>query len=361
MIPCRVAVVEWTHDGDAIGEAIYQELHLIGHEPVYFPARAYTDFILTGETDLVLLFGPFGKFLPILEYVAQMPLEARPLTLFWNTEGFPNPRIPWPIMRQGARIRSWIGRHVDAKGLLTRMPVIKDLFSSVDRQMMPYRHLGDFLHAQYHGLIDVYADVSAVYGHYLRRKANFDPVEAPLGSSHRWYTDLGLERDIDVIWIGKRETKRVSSLLEQIQKHLSKQGVQMLLIDDEKACFRIDEERIRLLNRSKINLNILSTWHDENSLEISIAASNRSLVVSEPLLPHVLKYEAGVHYVSSPIAKLADTIIYYLEHDNERDVIIKKAYQLMTTELSLYWSVQRVMNAVELKRFGSEMNRSPGG
>lgn len=342
----RVALVEWDQDGGGIGKAIFDELEALGHQPTNFPVRAYSNFILADEVDVVMLFGPFGKFSEILRYVERMPLLDRPITLFWNTEGFPDLKTPWSLMKQIAHARAWVGRQMEVNASVTKIPVVGSLLQQVDERMVRYRNLGDFLHARNQGWLDIYADISAVYAHFLRRRAGFDPVAAPFGSFHKWYEDLGLERDIDVMWMGKRATNRRSNLLDRLRSDLRKRGVDMLIFDNEERPFVFGDERLELLNRSKINVNLLRTWYDENSLRFCMAAPNGSMIASEPLLPHVPKYEAGIHYVSAPIETLAEKIVYYLQNEDERMQIVENAYRLMMTELTFRNSVKQLMDRV---------------
>jgi glycosyltransferase involved in cell wall biosynthesis len=81
-----------------------------------------------------------------------------------------------------------------------------------------------------------------------------------------------------------------------------------------------------------------------------MAAPNRSLIVSEPLLPHCPQYEAGVHYVAAPADRIAEAIVYYLENEDERLRIVENAYQLVTTSLTFRNSIQTIMNAVSKTR-----------
>lgn len=347
----RVAVIEWDQDGGAIGEAIVDELRSLGHSPLTFPARAYSNFILSGEIDVLFLFGPFGPFSDVLRYISQMPLMERPTTLFWNTEGFPDLKTPWPVMRQIGLARAWASRQVEDGTLLAKMPGVGALLTHLDERMIRYRNIGDFVYASQRSWLDIYGDISAVYAHYLRRRAGFDPVAAPFGGFHKWYDDQWVrnpqaERDIDVMWMGKRATGRRSQLLDRLQSDLSKRGIELLLFDDEAHPFIFDDERTAMLNRCKINVNLLRTWYDENSLRFCIAAPNGSMIASEPLLPHVSSYEEGVHYVSAPIESLADRIVYYLENEDERRQIAENAYHLLTGELTFQNSIKRLMDRV---------------
>ena len=117
--------------------------------------------------------------------------------------------------------------------------------------------------------------------------------------------------------------------------------------------FIFGETPTRFLNRAKVTLNITRTWYDDNFSRFAYAVPNRSLVVSEPLLPHCPEYEAGIHYVSAPIDRLADSIVYYLTHDDERQNIVENAYRLVTTELAFRDSIARLMDGVTKYRVQS--------
>ena len=102
------------------------------------------------------------------------------------------------------------------------------------------------------------------------------------------------------------------------------------------------EERTRHLNRAKITLNITRIWYDDNLSRFTMACSNHSLVVSEPVLPYCTEFKENVHYVSAKIEDLANTIVYYLEHEEERRQIVDNAYELMMAELKFEKSLRKM-------------------
>ena len=342
----QIALVEWKEGGGGIGEAIRQELVALEHRPVYFRH----DGTLPDHVDVVFLFGPFGKYLPVLRQLDNVPLEQRPTVVFWNTEGLPDPRIPWPLVSIIGACRSWIGLFSASDKVWLRSLAGKPPLSLLEARLTRFRYLGDFFYAKKKGWLDVFADISAVYADFFN-KHGLPAAVAPFGAFSDWYADLDLERDIDVLWMGKRATKRRSRLLDRLREELCSHGVKIHMVDNVENPFVFGEERTRLLNRTKITLNLLRTWYDENSLRICMAAPNRSLVVSEPLLPHVPHYEAGIHYVAAPsVDKLAETILYYLEHVDERLRIVEDAYQLLTTTLTMRNSIKIIMEAVDKTR-----------
>lgn len=333
-----------TVDGNGIAEAIYAELEALGHRPFYFPLEEQ----IPEDTDVAFLFGPFGKFLHIPRQFAGRP-RLRPTYVFWNTEGLPDLRIPWPVMGAAGLVRSWVGRLTVSPSPLARRLAQRPPLSTVDSRFVRFRYVGDYLYSLRRGWMDVFADISAVYADFYR-KAGMPARVAPFGSFSGWYADLGLERDIDVLWMGKRATRRRSEALDRIRAELEGRGVNVYVVDNVERPFVFDEARTHLINRAKITLNLLRTWYDENSLRICLASPNRSLVVSEPLLPHVPQYQAGIHYAAAPLDKLADTVVYYLQNETERRRIVENAYRLMIDRLTFRNSMQTIMDAVAQAR-----------
>ena len=342
-----------TVDGDGIGKAIYLELRRLGHRPVFFPLESR----VPEGSDVVFLFGPFGKFLHIPEQFSGLPVNRRPILAYWNTEGLPDLRIPWNLTAPFSEARSWLGRlssHANPRwNALAKLPP----FSLLEARFIRFRYLGDYLYAHQQGWLDVFADISAVYAGNFR-KSGIPALVAPFGAYSGWYADLKLDRDIDVLWMGKRATKRRSQALDQVREELRAHGVEVYMVDNIERPFVYGRERIKLLNRAKITLNLLRTWYDENSLRICMAAPNRSLVVSEPLLPHVPQYKNGIHYVSTPVEQMAKTILDYLKHADERQRIIENAYRLLTTQLTFRGSMQKIMDAAILLRTGWSIRRT---
>jgi len=186
------------------------------------------------------------------------------------------------------------------------------------------------------------------------RARGFDPIVAYLGSHPDWGADLKLERDIPVLWLGKIAADRRRHLLKRIRAELRSRGVEILMIDGVENPYVFGEERTALLNRTKIVLNLLRERWDDNSLRYYLAAPNRALIVTEPTLPHT-PFLHGVHLIEAPIEQMADTICYYLSHDEDRRRIVDQAYQLVTTELTMKRAVGRIIEQVAIVR----QNRMP--
>ena len=337
----RVAVPEWVED-DGIAKMIGFELDQIGYDPVLF----FFDNNIPEDVDYLLTFGPYDKILPIWQSNARIPPSRRPVAIHWNTEGMPDLRIPPLVVRALGAMRSKIGRMSSSGSALDRFLYSIRSVSDIDQSFKRYRFHGDYEYAYRMGWLHVLSDTSHVYSQ-IRSKIGIPTIYAPWGASQRWYEDLGLKRDIDVLWMGKRGSQRRSRILDLVFKELKLRGVNVYSADDEENPFIFGEERTRYLNRTKITLNITRTWYDDNFSRFAIACPNRSLVVSEPVLPHCTEFKANVHYVSAKIENITNTIVYYLEHEEERWQIVDAAYELMMTELKFENSLRRMFAAAQ--------------
>ncbi len=335
-----VAVIRW-QQSDEISKAICTELADLGYQPSVFDHNTMPP----SNAQVVFSFGPYGNFLNIPAQLARASLEQRPIFVHWNTEGIPDLRIPWRFMRWASGIRSWLGRidrfdHGRTFALIHKPPL-----SQLNQRMLRFRNVGDYNYAYRNGWLNVLADSSIIYAD-VRTQMGLPTLYAPWGYVPQWSGNLRCARDIDVLWMGNRATRRRSQILDAVCQQLDARGVRVYRADNEHAPFIFGEERMRLLNRAKITLNVTRTWYDDNYSRLAIAAPNRSLIVSETLLPHCPNWVAGKHYVASPVNLLADTILDYLDHDAERERIVENAYQFVTTELTFGSTVRTIMDSV---------------
>jgi len=343
--PYRIAVVKWV-ETDGIAKPIGDELLALGYQLKYFKY----DSAIPDDVDLVFSFAPYGRFLQIPRRIAQIPIETRPLFLHWSMESLPNHNIPWTLMSTIGAFRSMVDRLNDHENEIIRIMVNKPPLAWINGRMHKIRYVGDYLYAYRRGWLDILVESSEIHTK-LYNKHGIPAIYVPWGTSPSWYEDLKLERDIDVLWMGKRRTRRRSRLIDQIRDQLSSLGYSMFIADNVENPFIFGEKRTRFLNRAKITLGLLPTWYDTAyTFRINLAAANRSLFVSEPVLPHSPAYLAGVHYVSTSVDKIVETIIHYLKHEDERQHIVENAYHLVTTKFTFGNSIKAIMDEIHLRR-----------
>jgi hypothetical protein len=324
----RIALVKWDDVPGDIEQAIHHELTELGHRTTFFKF----DEPVPRGMDVVFSFAPYRELLQIPRQLQALPARERPLFVHWNTEGLLNVNIPYPVSRAIGALRSGWERLNDANGRWSYS------------RMRGALRFGDYHYAQARGWLDVFADVSAVYARRFSEHG-LPAIHAPFGASPLWYADLALERDIDVLWMGMRGTRRRARILDDLERQLGARGVRFHIADGIKNPFVFGEARTALLNRAKITVNVLRTWWSENSLRFAFAAPNRSLIVSEEVLPHSPAFRPGVHYVCAPVERLADTILRYLERPEEMRRIVESAHDLVTKDLTLGKSIDTIMAA----------------
>ncbi|MFN8496863.1 MAG: glycosyltransferase [Anaerolineae bacterium] len=333
----RIGVGFW-QNGDGIATEIVATLAELGHEGVGFDCYGP----LPGDVELVLVYGPFGSVVPVVKQLLALPVAQRPLFAFWMTEQFPDPSLPEWLWRSVGTTRSAIERLVTAE-TPSRVWSSRPMFGFATRGLSRFRYYGDLHWLKSHGLPDVLA-IGSLWTADLLERRGFRPTVAYMGASNRWSYPLNLDRDIPVLWLGKIATSRRGTLLKRMRDQLAGRDIEIMVIDGVEHPYVFGEDRNVLFNRTKVTLNLLREQWDDNSMRYYLAAPCRSLIVTEPTLPHT-PFVPGVHFVEAPIEQLADTICHYLSHEDERRQIADNACQLTTTELTMKNGLLTIVNA----------------
>ena len=327
-----IAVIDW--EGGARGW-IQEHIEEHGRRCVFFrPGDAIPE-----QAKMIFSLGFFYDFHQLLEPLEALPPQKRPLFVHWNTEGIPDLRFPLWVMKWGGMVRSMIGKVAKRN----KSGVIK-LF---DRRFHRFRYLGDYFHAYRKGLLHFLFDCSTIYVE-KEKRLGLPAAYVPWGTCRSDYDDLNLERDIDVFWMGKPRNKRRNELVQAIRARLERYGKKMVVVDGVEHPYVFGRQRIEYLNRSKVTLNLKPYWDDYNFIwKFHLAAGNRSLVVSEPFLPHNPEYVAGHNYVCAEVDHLVETICHYCEQEEERRAIVENAYQLVTTSMTMTESVGKIFSFIQ--------------
>jgi hypothetical protein len=317
----RVGVVFWDAE-DGLAQGYSNKIEKWGHTVIPFQWNKR----LPGDLDLVFVYGPIKSIVPLVNQILELPPDSRPALAYVMTEQLPNPELP-------EFVRLGIGR---AKSRLDRLCFREDpdigwktrsgLKNFVNRGRR-YCYYGDLYWIQKSGVLNFLALWSHWTANFLRERG-FQPIVLSHGRNPDWGDDLNIERDIPVLWLGKPGSKRRQQILARLRAELADRGIEVLVVDGVENPYVFDHERTRLLNRSKIVLNILREKWDDNTLRFGLAAQNKALIVSEPMLPHS-QYRSGFHYVEAPINSLPETISFYLQNDSERQKITGQAYDFV--------------------------------
>lgn len=267
--------------------------------------------------------GNANWFPAICQQLAARPKSARPLVVLWHTEPLPPPKaakLPWPQLhlREVAKI-------------LLRDVRATDVYTNYFRlHRLAQKGLPDLLITSTPGRCEFLAE-RGIPTHWV-------PVGYSLSDGH----DLGLSRDIDAFFLGDLTIPRRRRMI----KHLRRNGINLLAMGDwfDPACW--GENRTRLLNRTKIFLNLQRYPGDLASLHLILGMANKALVISEPIY-HPAPFIPGQHYLSATIAEMPAVIRYYLTHEDEREGIAKEGHRFVTQELTMARSIARILELIQ--------------
>jgi hypothetical protein len=254
-------------------------------------------------TDLVWLEGNANWYPAACRQLMAAARPRRSLVLVWHSEPLPPPRaagLPRPRLhlREIAKI-------------VLRDARATDVYSNYFRIRQLARH----------GLPDVLVVSTGGRREFLAEHG-IDARFVPLGYRPAHGRDMGLERDIDTLFLGFLVAR--GSWFDPTNW---------------------GEERTRLLNRTKILLNLARYPGELSGLRLILGMANKTLVISEPIY-NPAPYVAGTHYVSAAIEDIPQTIRYYLAHEDERRRIAAEGHRLVTQEITLARSVSQILDIV---------------
>ena len=294
--------------------------------------------------DVVLTFGPHrGRLIPLLQRVADARRKSgkpNPKVIWWLNENLPDWKHP-ALAKVGGSVR--MAADYFTQWLTTKQ---RRRLGTIEMSGHRYRLFGTALWGHHRGLLDVLA-VTSEYRRRCLEKLGIRAVHAPMGwgPSEELGVDLGLDRDIPVLWLGTSSwiRKRRGHLLERIKEDLAAMGIQIRCVTGGLS----GDDRTELINRSRILLNLLRERHDFTGHRLLLGGANKALVISEPMVDAV-PFVPGQHIVFCAVDQMAETIAHYLNHEEECRAITTAAYNLVHETLTMERAVGCVFEAAGL-------------
>jgi len=205
----RVTILHWYDDVDDLALTLAACLAKLGYEPLI---RHYTTDDYAGARFL-FTYAPWGRLQRVTTLLEKMAPAERPFWIHWSTEDCPDLRIPKSLVMPFGAALAWLDRLQDADGpaagITQRAPL-----SWLNQHLFKFRYVGMYDYAIRRGLMGLLLEYSKVYANYYNA-AGIPAHYARWGllnEAHAPRTED--ERDIDVLWIGTRRTRRRSSLLD---------------------------------------------------------------------------------------------------------------------------------------------------
>ena len=275
------------------------------------------DRLTAGPGDVLLLMSAPTYFPRVFAELKRLG-SRRPVVAMWIVEPLPMPRSAG-LRREGLNHRQ-LGK------IVLRREDVRDHYSTGLRTRALYRR----------GLIDTVIALSAERQAYLEEHGV--PSETV---QYGWYEgagrELGLERDIDVLFLGGLNRRRIRHL-----RRLRRRGVPVIHAGSWTDLSTWGEGRTQLMNRVKIELNLARIPGSFPGLRPLIGLANGTLLVSEPLVDPS-PYVPGRHFVSATLDEMPEAVAHYLAHEDERARIVAAGRDLIHGELTLERSVARLL------------------
>jgi hypothetical protein len=244
---------------------------------------------------------------------------GRPRTVLWHTEPLPLPSAA------GLRPERLHTREL-AKVIL-RDP----------RRSDPRSNVAGLRRVLRSGLLDALV-VSTFERKLFLAEQGLDVAFVPIGYDRAIHgSPNGSLRDIDVLFLGALDVPRRRRIFERLRSD----GVAVRALGSWTDASLWGESRIKLLNRTKILLNLPRHAGMLSGGRMLLGMANKTLLVAEPIF-EPRPYVPGKHFVSSPLDEMAGTIGRYLADDGSRNAITAAAYELITKELTTQRSFSRI-------------------
>jgi hypothetical protein len=128
-------------------------------------------------------------------------------------------------------------------------------------------------------------------------------------------------------------------------------NIQLKIIDGSPERGRYyGEERTRLLNRTKILLNVMKQPWDDPTFRLLLAAANGALLLSEPVWESSLwSYTPNVHFAACELDQLAESAAYYLHDEPARLQITARAGADITQKSGMAQMAGQLIDLLKLQ------------
>ena len=307
---------------------------LAGSEPPFFEslARCGCDVTLLSEDTpagippagaWLVIFGNAAWYPKIRRWLMATPRHRRPYVLLWHSEPLPPARaaglpLPWLNLREAAKI---VLRDARATDVYTNYFTLR----SLHRAGIP-----DVLVLSSRGRQEFLAE-RGIPGHF-----------APLGCDSSMGRDLGISRDIDVLFLGILDVPRRNRLLQSLRN----QNINLTTAGSWTDPAFWGDNRTVLLNRAKILVNMARTPAEFSGYRLSLGMANKALVVSEPIY-RPEPFVPGKHFMMVPTAEMAACIRHFLNAEDERRAMTETAWRFVHDEASLQRSTELMLGLME--------------
>lgn len=322
------------------------------------------------EQDVLLLIGS-GRFFPQFAQQARLRGTNRPRIVLWHQQPLPPPVLTRRADELGQRLVNarwddllgrWAGglsRLLPAKGrvrtLLQRLlalPVRREFerlggadYGNVgwDDLCMIFEEAAwlSETFATQQPWIDLVACTTPTRLAFLRQ-AGIPTRFVPLAFHPDWGEPGAQERDIDVLFVGTCESPSRRSLVPDVLRQLGEWGFRTCEIN----VFPSGRQRTALLQRARVVLNVLRFPWEFPGPRLFASAACGALCVSNEAVQNE-PFEPGLHFIRAPRTRMAESISWYLTHEEERRQRAARALQSFSSDFSLPDSLEKLLQPTD--------------
>ena len=278
---------------------------------------------LPGPGEALLVWGNPNWYRRRLAPILRRPLNERPRSLVSMHEPLPLPRHSgFPRERRHARELAKV--------------LLRD-----ERATDPITNLGRLIRLARAGFPDTIAVTSIGAAETLAEHGIRAQV-VPIGYERELGADLGLDRDIDVLFLGALDVPRRRKAIRDLERR----GLVVETAGGWGAHHVAGDDRVRLLNRARVVLNVSRFPGQFSGLRLLLGMANAALVVSEPIY-RPDPFVPGVHFVAGDLTEIPALIESYLADEDARERITRAGHDFVTRELTLERSVERIVECLD--------------
>jgi hypothetical protein len=322
------------------------------------------------DQDLLLLIGS-GRYFPQFAELARSRGRNRPRIVLWHQQPLPPPVLTRRADELGQRMihAQWddlLGRW--AQGLSRLLPTKGRVRNMLQRLLAfpvrrEFERLGgaDYGNVGWDDLCTIFEEAAWLSETFAApepwidlvacgtptrlaflRQAGIPTRFVPLGFHPAW-GELGTEeRDIDVLFVGTCDSPNRRSLVPDVLRQLRDWGFKTL----ETNVFPSGRQRTALLQRARVVLNVLRFPWEFPGPRLYASAACGALCVSNEAVQNE-PFQPGLHFIRAPRTRMAESISWYLTHEEERRQRAARALQSFTSDFSLLASLDKLLQPVD--------------
>lgn len=322
------------------------------------------------DDELLLLIGS-GRYFPQFANVARQRGQARPRIVLWHQQPLPPPVLTRRADELGQRLlhAQWedlLGRW--AKGLSRMLPPTGRVRTMLQRMLaFPVRQEFERLGGTEYGNVG-WDDLCTIFEEAAWLSETFSAAQpwidlvacgtptrvaflhqcgiparfVPLGFHAAW-GELGTEdRDIDVLFVGTCDSPNRRSLVPDVLRQLRDWGFKTF----ETNVFPCGRQRTALLQRARVVLNVLRFPWEFPGPRLYASAACGALCVSNEAVQNE-PFQPGLHFMRAPRTRMAESISWFLTHEEERRQRAARALQSFSSDFALLASLGKLLQPDE--------------